>query len=71
MLPQPLSDALLATLQLHCICVPSNETPRIQEYHGLISHMLSELVEQALFKRESRVSGSQRIIAEIRFQEFK
>ncbi len=55
----------------HCICVPSNETPRIQEYHGMISHMLSELVEQALCKRESRVSGSQRIIAEIRFQEFK
>jgi len=43
----------------HCICVPSNETPRIQEYHGMISHMLSELVEQALCKRESRVSGSQ------------
>src|SRR5438270_5631061 len=33
----------------HCICVPSNETPRIQECHILIGHILSELVEQAIF----------------------
>lgn len=33
----------------HCICVPSNETPRIQECHILIGHIISELVEQTLF----------------------
>ena len=31
----------------HCICVPSNETPRIQECHILIGHIVSELVERA------------------------
>jgi len=33
----------------HCICVPSNETPRIQECHILIGHIISELVEQTIF----------------------
>jgi D-sedoheptulose 7-phosphate isomerase len=33
----------------HCLCVPSNETPRIQECHILIGHIISELVEQTLF----------------------
>jgi D-sedoheptulose 7-phosphate isomerase len=33
----------------HCICVPSNETPRIQECHILIGHIISELVEKAIF----------------------
>ena len=28
-----------------CLCVPSNETPRIQEAHTLIGHILAELVE--------------------------
>ena len=27
----------------HCICVPSNETPRIQEGHILVGHIISEL----------------------------
>ena len=34
----------------HCICVPSEETPRIQECHILIGHIIAELVEQALFQ---------------------
>jgi D-sedoheptulose 7-phosphate isomerase len=42
----------------HCICVPSNETPRIQECHGLIGHILSELVEQTIFNKQRHVSGS-------------
>jgi len=42
----------------HCICVPSNETPRIQESHILIGHILSELVEEAIFYEQSRVSRS-------------
>ena len=37
----------------HCICVPSTETPRIQECHILIGHIISELVEQTIFANES------------------
>src|SRR6266849_1524243 len=33
----------------HCICAPSNEIPRIQECHILIGHVISELVERAIF----------------------
>lgn len=33
----------------YCICVPSTATPRIQEAHMLVGHILSELVEQAIF----------------------
>lgn len=33
----------------YCICVPSYDTPRIQEAHILIGHILCELVERALF----------------------
>jgi D-sedoheptulose 7-phosphate isomerase len=32
-----------------CICVPSGDTPRIQEAHILIGHIVCELVEQQLF----------------------
>lgn len=42
----------------HCICVPSDQTPRIQECHILIGHIISELVEQTIFHEQSRVSGS-------------
>lgn len=42
----------------HCICVPSNEKPRIQECHILIGHIISELVEREMFREEGRVSGS-------------
>ena len=44
----------------HCICVPSDETPRIQECHILIGHILSELVERELFNQEGRISQSRR-----------
>jgi D-sedoheptulose 7-phosphate isomerase len=33
----------------HCICIPSADTPRIQECHILIGHVISELVEEAIF----------------------
>jgi len=33
----------------YCICVPSGDTPRIQEAHILVGHILSELVEKAMF----------------------
>jgi len=42
----------------HCICAPSDQTPRIQECHILIGHIISELVEQTIFHEQSRVSGS-------------
>ncbi len=35
----------------HCICVPSDQTPRIQEAHILTGHILCELVEEALFEQ--------------------
>jgi D-sedoheptulose 7-phosphate isomerase len=33
-----------------CICVPSRETPRVQESHILIGHILCEIVESQLFE---------------------
>jgi D-sedoheptulose 7-phosphate isomerase len=42
----------------YCICAPSNETPRIQECHILIGHIISELTELTIFHEQSRVSGS-------------
>src|SRR5216684_2596498 len=32
----------------HCICVPSNESSRIQECHILIGYIISELVEREI-----------------------
>ncbi len=34
-----------------CFCVPSDSTPRIQEAHTLIAHILSEIVENAFVTR--------------------
>jgi D-sedoheptulose 7-phosphate isomerase len=43
----------------YCICAPSNETPRIQECHILVGHIVSELVEQTIFHEyQSCVSRS-------------
>jgi D-sedoheptulose 7-phosphate isomerase len=33
----------------HCICIPSDHTPRIQEAHILTGHILCELIEETLF----------------------
>lgn len=38
----------------YCICVPSEETPRIQETHILIGHILCAAVEKELFEKEFR-----------------
>ncbi len=40
----------------YCICVPSSETPRIQECHILIGHVIAELVEKAIVYGSSRIS---------------
>ncbi|MDR2039132.1 MAG: SIS domain-containing protein [Bacteroidales bacterium] len=42
---------LLKTVQ-HNICVPSDDTPRIQEIHILLMHIVCELVESALFSKK-------------------
>ncbi|WP_353063315.1 D-sedoheptulose 7-phosphate isomerase [Tunturibacter psychrotolerans] len=44
-----------------CLCVPSNETPRIQECHILIGHIISELVEQTIFLEYSGIPDRDRI----------
>jgi|SRR6185369_10316820 len=41
-----------------CICAPSHETPRIQECHILVGHIISELVEATIFHEQSRISRS-------------
>lgn len=33
-----------------CICAPTDETPRVQECHTLIGHVICEIVEQELFE---------------------
>ena len=35
-----------------CICIPSNDTARIQECHIMIGHILCGLVEKAYFQKE-------------------
>jgi len=43
----------------HCVCVPSNDTPRIQECHILVGHIISEIVEWTIFhEQQSCVSRS-------------
>lgn len=42
----------------YCICAPSSDTPRIQECHILIGHIISQLVEETIFHEQSRVSRS-------------
>ncbi len=34
----------------YCLCIPSDDTPRIQEAHILIGHILCDLVEKDLFE---------------------
>ena len=50
------SGGTLAKSAEFCICVPSEDTARIQECHILIGHIISELVEKEIFPEESRVS---------------
>jgi D-sedoheptulose 7-phosphate isomerase len=35
----------------YCFCVPSVDTPRVQEAHALIGHILCDMVEKLLFVR--------------------
>ena len=47
------SGGKLRSLVKECICVPSDDTPRIQECHTLIGHILSQIVEQELFAQKN------------------
>lgn len=42
----------------YCLCAPSNETPRIQECHILMGHIIAELVEHTIFSEKSGISRS-------------
>jgi len=42
----------------YCVCVPSRDTPRIQEAHIMIGHILCELIEHALFEQDDVVHPS-------------
>jgi len=35
-----------------CICVPSDDTPRIQESHITIGHIMCEIIEDTLFSKK-------------------
>jgi len=41
-----------------CLCAPSNDTPRIQECHILMGHIISELVEHTIFREGSDICRS-------------
>jgi D-sedoheptulose 7-phosphate isomerase len=43
------SGGKLRTAVDHCICIPIDKTPRIQEAHILTGHILCELIEESLF----------------------
>jgi len=41
----------------YCVAIPSNETPRIQECHILVGHILCAAVEKELFEKEYRLGS--------------
>lgn len=43
-------ESLIYKMADYCICVPSVSTPRIQEAHILIGHILCEIVEKQIFQ---------------------
>ena len=45
------SGGKLRSLADHSICIPSDQTPRIQEAHILTGHILCELIEETLFQQ--------------------
>jgi D-sedoheptulose 7-phosphate isomerase len=50
------SGGKLRSLVKQCVCVPSDDVPRIQECHTLIGHILSQIVEQELFGQKNSVA---------------
>jgi D-sedoheptulose 7-phosphate isomerase len=52
------SGGRLAQCADYCVCVPSDITPRIQECHILVGHIISELVEHEIFRGQASSPGS-------------
>jgi D-sedoheptulose 7-phosphate isomerase len=46
------SGGKIATMADVCLRMPSDDTPRIQEAHTLLGHMLCDLLEQRMFTSE-------------------
>lgn len=44
----------MQSLCQYCLCVPSASTPRIQESHIMLAHILCGLVEEALFEGQAK-----------------
>jgi D-sedoheptulose 7-phosphate isomerase len=42
---------MMQPISTHCLCVPSDETPRIQESHILIGHIIAQITEKELFSK--------------------
>jgi D-sedoheptulose 7-phosphate isomerase len=49
-----------------CMCVPSNSTPRIQEVHSLIVHILCGIVEDTIVRDGQPGGGIKSAIEEVR-----
>jgi D-sedoheptulose 7-phosphate isomerase len=47
---------LLKPLVDFCLCIPSDQTPRIQEAQILTGHILCEIIERGLFSESSCIS---------------
>ena len=43
--------SMMQEVSRYCLCVPSDQTPRIQESHILIGHIISQLTEIELFSK--------------------
>jgi D-sedoheptulose 7-phosphate isomerase len=43
------SGGLMKDIVDYCLCIPADETPRIQEGHILVGHILAAIVEEELF----------------------
>jgi D-sedoheptulose 7-phosphate isomerase len=43
--------SMLQKVSQYCLCVPSSQTPRIQESHILIGHIISQITEIELFAK--------------------
>lgn len=50
------NSAPLKAVSDFCLSIPSRDTPRIQEGHILIGHILCEIIEKGLFGESSRIS---------------
>jgi D-sedoheptulose 7-phosphate isomerase len=46
-----LTGGKMKQLADHTICIPTDETPRIQECHILTGHLICEIVEETVFER--------------------